>query len=535
MSKLKKNMLLQGGILAAASLITKLIGFFYRIPMGNMLGEEGNGLYSVAFGIYGIALTISSFSLPLAVSKLTAARLAGKEYRNVRRVVIDSFIYAFAAGLIVMSILYFGADTIEVLYNMPGLARPLRILAPTTFIVAVLGVFRGYFQGYEDMVPTSISQVLEQIVNAIISVLATWQYMKLYKASAEQSSYGAAGGTMGTLAGAAAATLYISVLFFISRARYKHEASADEHIESHRYIVKMLLLTIVPIILSQTIFQIGYTIDDLLFGQLMAVRGYTHKVVTSLQGVFNTQYNQLVNLPVSIATAMASSILPSITASRIQNDIQGVHQKITQVIKVNMVVAFPSAVGLAVLAEPIMQILFPSLVTYRPQAVMLLTTSSSAVVFYVLSALAASILQGNNYMKLPVIHSAVSLGIHVVLLGILLLFTDLNVYALGICNIIFPIVVSVLNCRAISEKVGYQWEYKNTFLKPLTASVLMGFVAYDVYYGLRLLSVPIYAAFAASVTASVIIYAVSILYLRCFSREELAAVPGLKKLAHFYR
>lgn len=139
--------------------------------MGNMMGDKGNGLYSVAFGIYGIALTISSYSLPLAVSKMVSARVAKAEYQNMRRVLVSALVYALIAGMIAMNVLYFGAGILEGLYRKPGLARPLRVLAPTTFIVALLGVFRGYFQGHGDMVPTSVSQIMEQIVNAAISVL----------------------------------------------------------------------------------------------------------------------------------------------------------------------------------------------------------------------------------------------------------------------------------------------------------------------------------------------------------------------------
>ncbi len=143
MSEKKKNVLLQGGILAGAGIITKIIGFAYRIPMGNMMGEEGNGLYSVAFGIYGIALTISSYSLPLAVSKMVSARVAKAEYQNMRRVLVSALVYGLIAGMIAMNVLFFGAGVMEKLYHKPGIYRPLRVLAPTTFIVALLGVFRG--------------------------------------------------------------------------------------------------------------------------------------------------------------------------------------------------------------------------------------------------------------------------------------------------------------------------------------------------------------------------------------------------------
>ncbi len=535
MSERKKNVLLQGGILAAAGIITKIIGFAYRIPMGNMMGEEGNGLYSVAFGIYGIALTISSYSLPLAVSKMISARLAKAEYQNMRRVLANALVYALVAGLVVMNILYFGAGVLEQLYNRPGIDKPLRVLAPTTFIVALLGVFRGYFQGHGEMVSTSVSQILEQIINAVVSVFATWQFMRMYAAKPDAPAYGAAGGTLGTLAGAFTALLFIMYLFVANHKRYRHRPNPKEKLESGREIYKALFLTIIPVILSQTIYQIGYTIDDIMFGHLMAMHGFEDKVVASLQGVYNTQYNQLINLPVAIATAMAASTLPSIVLSRMQNDMRGMHQKITQVIKVNMVIAFPSAVGLSVLAEPIMQMLFPSLVTYRPQAVLLLMTGSGAVVFYALSTLTTSILQGNNYMKLPVLHSAVSLGIHVVLLGLLLAFTDLGIYALVICNVLFPLVVSALNCYSITTKVGYRWEILNTFVKPLLASAAMGMVAAAIYQELGDAVNNAYIISVIAVGAAVMVYAVIILQIRCFSEDEMDSIPGGRLLSRLMR
>lgn len=533
MSEKKRNMLLQGGILAGAGLITKVIGFAYRIPMSNMMGEEGNGLYSIAFGIYNVALTISSYSLPLAVSKMVSAKIAKEEYRNMRRVVVNAFIYALVAGLIIMLGLYLGAGAIEGLYNKQGLARPLRILAPTTFVVAILGVFRGYFQGHGDMVPTSISQILEQIANAIVSVLATWQFMKIYQESDEAASFGAAGGTLGTLAGAATALLFMMVFYLLTKRRYHKRRRRGERVESNSYIMRVLFITLIPVVLSQTIYQIGYTIDDFMFSNLMPLRGFSDLEITSLQGVFNTQYNQLINLPVAIATAMAASTLPSIVISRMQNDMWGVHQKITQVIKVNMLIAFPSAVGLAVLADPIMQMLFPNLTTHREQAVILLVSGSSAVIFYAISSLTTSILQGANYMRIPVIHSAVSLVIHIVLLGILLMVTDLNVYALVICNVLFPVIVSVLNCRSITTEVGYEWEYRETFLKPLFASIAMGFVAFAVYQVVAPRINNIYLAFIITIVPAVIVYTVTIIQIGCFSEEELLAIPGGTKLIRF--
>ena len=174
----ERTMLLQGTILASASILTKLIGFFYRIPMANLLGSEGNGLYSVAYNIYNIALTLSSCSLPLAVSKLVSARLARGERRNARRVFWDTVLFAVVMGGIAAAVLWTGADWLEKFYDRDGLAIPLRVLSPTTFVVALLGTFRGWFQGHGSMVPTALSQILEQGVNAVVSLAAAWQLMQ---------------------------------------------------------------------------------------------------------------------------------------------------------------------------------------------------------------------------------------------------------------------------------------------------------------------------------------------------------------------
>ena len=263
-----RNMLVQGSILAAAGFVTKIIGFLYRIPMANLLGNAGNGIYSVSFGIYNIALTLSSCSMPLAVSKLVSAREARDDHANARRVFADAVLFAAAAGGLAALVLFFGADALEALYHRPGLARPLRVLAPTTFVVALLGTFRGWFQGHGNMVPTAISQILEQIANAVVSVLAAWQLMRIYAADPQADAYGAAGGTLGTLAGAAVGLLFVVFLFVRSSRRPRLTAQP----ESHALIYRQLILTVIPVILSQTIYQIGYTLDDLTFGNVMLSR-----------------------------------------------------------------------------------------------------------------------------------------------------------------------------------------------------------------------------------------------------------------------
>ncbi len=171
--KKESNFVVQGSILAVASIVVRIIGIAYRIPMINIIGDEGMGYYGTAFNVYNIALLLSSYSLPLAVSKMVSARLAGKQYRNAARILRAALCYATIVGAFAAAVIWFGADFFaRDVFFMPYAAFALRTLAPTVWIMAYLGVFRGYFQGQGTMVPTAFSQVFEQIVNAIVSVAA---------------------------------------------------------------------------------------------------------------------------------------------------------------------------------------------------------------------------------------------------------------------------------------------------------------------------------------------------------------------------
>ena len=534
-AQVKKSLVVQGSILAIAGLITKVIGFLYRIPMANIMGNTGNGLYSVAFGIYNIALTLSSYSMPLAVSKLMSARLAKGQYKNAYRLFRCALVFAIITGTIACAALYFGAEFFAGLYNKQGLESPLRVLAPTVFVVALLGTCRGFFQGHRNMVPTAVSQVIEQIVNAIVSVVAASAFVRIATeqfatdnetlTTSAAASAAATGGTLGTFAGAFAALLMFVIISLRRQKARKIELSGDDLAdEDYALITKAILFTVFPVILSQTIYQIGYTLDDYLFAALMKEKGFGEIAVTGMQGVFNTQYNQMVNLPVAIATAMASATLPSIVASFAKGETERAKEKISSVLKVNMLIAIPAAAGLAALAEPIMGILFPRLDEYMSMAVMLLRTGSIAVVFYALSTLTTSILQGSDRMRQPVIHSAISLAIHVVIVAALTKYTDLGVYGLTVGNVTFPLLVCTLNCRSVIKRVGYRFEWKNTFLKPTVAAIVMGGAAFGIYMELAdplgMLAAMIVAMFAA-----VVIYAGMLLVLKAVTRNELKAMP----------
>ncbi len=531
MNKKTNPMIIQGAILAMAGIVTKVIGFAYRIPMANLLGEEGNGIYSVSFGIYNVALTLSSYSFPLAVSKLVSTRLAKRETKNAFSAFTTALAVSVVAGLLSFLLLFLGADALEALYRTEGLAYPLKVLAPTTFAVALLGVFRGYFQGHGNMVPTALSQIFEQIVNAVVSIVATYASLKAFELDPAISARGAAGATMGTLAGALCALIFIT-LTFTGRLNYTRRLIENDRSEpeSKSSVFYEMLTTMLPVILSQTIYQIGFTVDDLLFSNTLHDKGIASSAISSLQGVFNTQYTQLINIPIAIATAMGASALPAIVRLSVQKKHRERREKIEAIIQINMAIALPCAVGLAVLAKPIVTLLFPSLVTYRAVAENLLIFGSLGCVFYALSTVTTSVLQGCNKMRIPVVNSFISFFVHVILVFVLLKFTNLGIWARLIGDMSFPLLIAVLNVRQIKNCTGFEISAKKVFLSPLLCSLAMGTASLAIYLILNLIAHSMLISLALSVAAAVALYAFLILKSSVFSDEELLEFPAGSKI-----
>ncbi|MEI3036788.1 MAG: polysaccharide biosynthesis protein [Oscillospiraceae bacterium] len=527
MSTQRKNDLLrQGSILAVAGILVRLIGILYRIPMSNLLGDVGNGIYSVAYGIYGVTLTLASSSLPLAVSKLIAQRSIQKQHQNAYRLFRIALIFALIVGAAAALFLFrrrFFRKTLRT--GRAGKTTSYYSSHRSGHVGA--GDSPRLFPGKNTMIPTAVSQLLEQIVNAVVSIAAISWMMKTYAQSQQQAAYGAAGGVMGTLAGALTALVFLIFIFFLCRPHLHRQLQSDPYgvTESPQDIMKALMVTVIPVILSQTVYQIGFTLDDLMFGNLMAAKGVDNTTISSLQGVFNSQYNILINAPVAVATAMASSTIPSIAASTVSGNQKEIHRKVRGVVKFNMAVAIPAAVGLAVLARPILTLLFPSLTTYRDLAANLLVYGSSAVVFFALSTITSAVLQSVNQMRTPVIHGALSMVLHVMLLYLLLRFTDLGIYGLIIGNVTFPMVICALNWRSVGAALSYRQEVGKTFLIPLIASLVMGLLARGTYSILFSLTDRNTLSTAVAILIAVLSYGFCLLRFHCFSRQELYDLP----------
>lgn len=538
--KKSADFLKQGGILAMASLIVRFIGMIYRIPMSNILGETGNGIYAVAFEIYDVILVISSYSLPLALSKIISAQQAQRQHKNTGRTFRVALMFAVLSGGLFCLLLFFGAGMIEeyIYPEYAGVQIPLRVLAPTVFIVALLGVFRGFFQGKKTMVPTAVSQIVEQIVNAIVSVAASYLFMKWNIESLQQAAWGAAGGTLGTCLGAASALLIVLFVYWIYRPVQTKLERRDRNREQYsgKQLFVLLIFTILPIVLSQTVYNISGLIDYKIFGWLSGNAGQDSETISSLVGVYSSKYRLLCSVPIAISTAVASSMIPSAVAAYTDDDVEQWKYNISSAVKFNMIVAIPCAIGFMMLGQPIVKMLFSSsgMVDGQPVYVLggrMLTAGAVAIVFYALSNVTGGALQSIDKMRLPVIHSAISLVIHILLVMGLLKFTSLGIYALIIGNVTFPVVVFILNLLAIKRYVpSYQQEVIRTFFAPLAAALWMAVVIVLVYQGLGLVIASNLLKTLVSIAVAVVVYFALLLLLKGLNKEELFDFPMGRRL-----
>ena len=529
------NFIIQGSILAIAGIIVRLIGMVYRIPLINIIGKEGNGYYTAAYDIYVILLIISSYSLPTAVSKMVAAKLGKGEYRNSQRVLKTALLYATAAGGTGAAILGLGAEPLAELLRMPFCKYALLSFAPTIWIMAYLGVLRGYFQGTGNMVPTAVSQILEQLVNAAVSIgAATFLFAKglqadaVYETEHYAHAYGAAGGTIGTGAGAFAAFLFFLFLFWVYRPVMRRQKRRDKtgRIDPYSRLLIVMTATVVPIVLSSAVYNVSAVIDNYLFSHGMDQLGRTEEIAAQW-GTFG-QYHLLFNIPVAMSNALSSSLIPSLTRAVAEKDRKQTLEKVQMAVRFSMIIAIPSAVGLCVLSGPINNLLFSG--DDNTLLIKITIAGALAVVFFSLSTVSNAILQGLNHMNIPMRNAAIALIIHIGALEVMLLVFHWGLYSVVFANIIFSFLMCLLNAAAIRRYLRYRQEIRKTFLIPAVAALIMGGAAYGVYHGIYSLTHMNGLGTGAAIAAAMFVYGVLLIKLGGINEKELKKMPGGTRL-----
>ena len=532
MSKKENNNTLvkNATFLMVAALISKIIGMLYKSPLTTLIGRESFACFQFAQNAYFILLMIASFSIPQAVSKIMSERIAFKRYRDAQRVFKGALLYAVIAGGIAALVCIFGAS-ILVPDNMANARLALQMLAPTIFVSGILGVFRGYFQAYRNMLPTSISQILEQIAVATVALFASG-FMVHHFANAGEDTlqrWSAAGATMGTGAGVCTAFLF---MLFVYRVNHKTIAKKIKNDrvsvnESYRSIMKIILLIAAPIILSAFIYNVNGYINGVMYTSILGWKGVSNSLVKQNYAEYGF-FMTLINIPLTLASTAPTSMMPEVSAQYAIGDLEETKRKIDQATWIAMLISIPASVGLAVLAQPVTRLIFPSTEGVAGQ---LMVIGVITVILNSTSNISNGVLQAIGKANIPMINAAISLGVDIVFLALVLVFTNMGIYAVVLAMVVYALVMCVLNDRALKKYLGYKNPWRSAYFVPILASIPMGIVAVAVYKLVYAVIGSNFISLIPSIVLAIVVYFVGYLVVAKPKKEDLAALPGGTRLA----
>jgi stage V sporulation protein B len=528
-TKKKDGFMIQAAILAAAGLLSRVIGLLYAVPLYQIIGEEGNGYYGTAYDIYFMILLISTYSIPTAVSKVISQRLALEEYKNARKLFICSLIYVVVVGAF-MAVLTFALAPVLVI-DQSVLA--LRVMAPTIFFSGLLSVFRGYMQAQNTMVPTAISQIIEQIMNAVVSVAAAYIFTLPYRDAMNEgagelatlgASHGAAGSALGTGAGVLAGLIFILINYARRHREFKAKVDADinPHEESYRDLFKIIFMMVTPVILATFIYNVSTTIDMKIYWWIVDVKGIGTSAASKTYGIYSRQFLVLINLPIAISSAVSAALIPGISGAYSRNDMDGVRSRLNQAIRTTMMVVIPAAFGMAALANPIMQLLFSGT---DKRAGYALAGGCVSVIFYALSTITNGVLQGMGRVEAPVKNAALALVVHVVFVLVMLYFTPGTLSVLVAGSVVYSLCMCLFNGYSIRKYTDYRMDYRRIFVMPGISALIMAVAAYLVYDLVHVLVHSNIISLVVAIILAVMVYALMMLKTGACTREDLLNMP----------
>ncbi len=535
MAERKKESFVTGAaVLTASTVIIKILGAVFKIPLSNIIGKSAMGDFGVAYNIYALLLTLSTAGLPVALSRMVSAADALGRRNQVRRTFLVARAAFFVLGMVsTLFMLIFSRYLADFMGSREAEAA-ISVLAPALICVCLMSAYRGYTQGLGNMVPTSISQIIETLSKVVFGLSAAWILIH----RGQSGSVGAAGGIFGVTIGTVLGLIYIvPATLRLDRKQGKPTPSPDVP-ESRGRTLKKLILIGVPIIIGSCVLNLVAMVDTkMIFGRLQKALGYSYETARSLYGTyFNSQ--TLYNLPSSFAVPMVTSAIPAIAAYVAGKKTRDAAQVLGASLKLMNLLAMPMAVGMGVLAAPLMGGLYGDT---DPAAGAILSVLSAAGYGVCIMMISNAILQAYGYEQLPIFTIAAGGVCKIVVNYLLLGNPNVNIVGAAVGNVACYAVISVLNLLIIKRKAPDCPKLLPLFIRPLLASLLMGGCAWGVFTVLRsvfrsaglfqsgrmMFLVPAVLA----VGVGVVLYLVFIVVLKAITREELELVPKGERIA----
>ncbi|WP_314762981.1 polysaccharide biosynthesis protein [uncultured Selenomonas sp.] len=514
-------------ILTVASFVVKVIGSLNWIFVSRILGGEGIGLYQMAFPIYFFAMSISQAGVPVAISIITAERVALKDVFGARRVFRISMTLMVFTGLLFSLLTYFGAGwLIEWQFiRDPRAYMAVVALSPTIFFVTLLASSRGYLQGWQRMTPTAVSQIVEQIFRVLTMVLFASLLLPM------GLDYAAAGASLGAFAGAIGGLLVLVYYHWKLDKDIEREYGPNlapppgEAPAPLGAIVRRIFSLALPVSAASIMLPIVSNLDLLIVPQRLEVAGYTVPQATELFGYLTGMAVPLVNLATILTASLAVSIVPAISEARALKDTQRVYNQTAAAVRISNFVCFPAFVVVFVLATPISTLIYNA-----PGAGPAVLVSSFSIVLLGLHQVSTAVLQGLGHPKIPMINMILAAAVKVALNWILTAVPWLGIMGAAWATAADMGVAAVINLYFIWRYIGYRMELLQLF-KTMAAAAFMAGAVYLFYsFVMNTLAVNAVATFG-SVFVGVIVYVAALILVRGLLEEDMARIPFIGSLS----
>ncbi len=510
-------------ILAVASVLVKVIGAVFRIPLTNLVGKYTMGLYSMAYRYYSILLTIATAGIPIAISKMISESRALGKGRETARIFKTALALCFTIGMVGVLALVIGAKPLALAANDINAMPSIVALAPAVLFMAITAAFRGYFQGHENMVPTAITQIIEALSRLLFGLAIAWVLLKNGFAGKYISAGIITGITTGTV-------LTVIVMLFFAAKKKKTGVLPDDCGQTRKssQLLSSLLKIAVPVTIGSLVMNLTSTIDMFLITNRLADLGYDSTKTTSLFGIYENYALPIFNLIPSIIISLNVSVTPAISASYAVKDTKKLNETLLSALRIVIIITLPAAVGISVLSEPILSILFSSAKDVAIAAPVL-SILSIASFFLCASSLTSTSMQAIGKATIPLVTMIAGAAVKVIANYILIAIPGVELRGAAVGTVLCYVLITALNMILLAKLVGFKPKIKETYLHPIISCALMGVVVFFAYK-LCAAFVGNIVSVAVSIVLGVIVYFSAMLLSGGITPDDVLGLPKGDKL-----
>ncbi|HXL04356.1 MAG TPA: polysaccharide biosynthesis protein [Bacillota bacterium] len=538
----KKSMIRGAAILAAAGLVNRFLGAVARIALPTLIGDEGVGLYQMAYPVYSIFLVISTAGIPVAVSKLVAEQVVQKNRRGALTILqVATVILIFTGALFSLGLAFAAKPIATYVARDPRAALAIVAVSPAVLVLSVASAFRGFFQGLQNMVPSALSQVIEQIVRVSVMIGLAWIFLP------RGVEYAAAGANLGAVFGGTAGLLVLIIAYL----RQEHERGSwrttwslkdcdvapksasqwksgakDNYMASRSSLIRKIFELSLPVVLAAAIMPLMQFLDIGIVPLRLSHAGFSPDEITKLFGRLTGMAQPLMYFPTLVTAAVATSSVPAISEALAKGDRSALSMRAQEAIRLGFLFALPSAVGLFVFAPEF------SLMLRWPQEVAVpLRALAFGTVFLALQQISSGILQGLGAVGVPVRNLAKG-----AVAKFIVSFSLTGVPAFGIRGAALGTVAAfavagLLNVVTLVRMLGFSIDVPNSVIKPIFGVLLMVLGSRAAYAGVYAATASNTVGCLVAIVIAVIIYGATLLVTGVIGRHELEVFPGGKSVA----